>query len=170
LERLPLEELEPAALWAELDDGTRRLAAESLYGGARDSGAGRAEADRAIAAAIRFRPVAVRRLPVERRVGYLLRVVRPDDALATSLLLALHLERRVPLLEAFLDRLEIPQQDGAIDDGYDLQPPPGDRLAAAVDGLEDFPRGEVEIYLASLVALDPDTWGGLVPILRERFA
>jgi len=168
LERLPLDELEPAMLWAELDDETRRAAAESLYHGARDGGAGRADADRAVAAALRFRPVAVRRLPLGRRVDYLLRAVRADDAMATSLLLALHLERRAPMLEAFLDRLGIPQQAGAIDDDHDLQPPSAESLAAALDALDSFAREEVEVYLASLIALDHATWGGLIPILRGR--
>jgi hypothetical protein len=74
------------------------------------------------------------------------------------------------MLEVFLDRLGIPQQAGAIDDDHDLQPPPAESLAAALDALDGFARAEVEVYLASLIALDRETWGGIVPILRERSA
>ena len=88
--------------------------------------------------------------------------------MATSLLLALHLEQRAPMLEAFLERLGIPQQSGAIDDDHDLQPPSGESLVDAIDALDGFARDEVEVYLASLLALDRETWAGLVPILRQR--
>ena len=72
----------PAAVWAAIDVDTRRLAARALYGAEVDTRAARAEANRAIALALRFRPAAVGRLPVEKRVDYLARAVRPDDSLA----------------------------------------------------------------------------------------
>ena len=46
--------------------------------------------------------------------------MRPDDSLATSLLLALHLGRRQPLLSAFLDRMGIPHDEGMIDPDHEL--------------------------------------------------
>lgn len=166
---LPLDGLSPAKLWSALDETTRREAAHSLYRGSWDDPAGRHEADSAIAAALRFRPVAVRKLPLERRIDYLLRVVRPDDTLATSLLTALHLDRRRPLLQFFLDRLGIPQEDGMIDPDHDLEPPAPDRLADAVAGLRaEHPGPEADLYLISLLVLDPETWGGLADVLRGK--
>jgi hypothetical protein len=166
---LPLKGLSPAGLWSRLDDATRRDAAHSLYRGEWDDPAGRHEADAAIAAAVRFRPVAVRKLPLEKRIGYLLRAVRPDDSLATSLLLALHLGLRRPLLESFLDRLGIPQESGMIDPDHDVEPPARERLREAVAGLrEEFPAPQVDLYLASLLAMEPETWGGLAELLGEE--
>ena len=64
--------------------------------------------------------------------------------------------------EAFLDALEIPQQDGVIDEAVDLEPLDADRLVTAAAGVrEQFPTDEVEIYLATLVAMDPEIWQGL---------
>jgi len=156
----------PAELWQQLDEPTRRLAIMSLYRGTRVDPGGRREADRAIAAAVRFREAAVRELPLDRRIGYLLGSVRPDDSLATSFLLALHLEQRAEMLEAFLDELGIPQQSGLIDEAYELAPPEPQRLKQAVDLLrERFGRADVEVYLACLLAMDPEVWGGVVEAL-----
>lgn len=169
LEQLELETLTPAGLWAKFDGDTRRLAAESLYRGERQDAAARQEADAAIAAAIRFRLHAVRKLPAERRIGYLLQRVQPDHSLASTLILALHLERRAPVLEAFLGSLEIPNEGGVIDERHDLETFDAERLAPAVDSLyEQFPQVEVETYLASLIALDSDSWSGLIEVLRRR--
>jgi hypothetical protein len=67
------------------------------------------------------------------------------------------------MLGAFLDALEIPQQDGMIDENVELEPIDATKLAVAAGGLrERFPGDEVEIYLATLVAMDPEIWQGLV--------
>jgi hypothetical protein len=159
------EELTPTRLWSELDADTRRLAAQSIYRGDWDDPSSRREADQAIAEAIHFRPVAVRKLPAEKRVDYLLRAVRPDDSLARSLLLALHLGGRRRVLQAFLDALEIPHEGGMIDPDFDLEPPEPARLEQAVRVLRDgFPADQVDVYLATLVAMEPETWGGLAEL------
>jgi len=169
LDRLPLEDLAPARVWSELDADTRRQAAESLYRGEASGEAGRSHADLAIAARLRFRAIAVRRLPVDRRIGYLVTQVRPDDSLASSLLLALHLDRRRPLLRSFLTQLGIPHEDGLIRDDHDLHPPETERLEAAASGAyRDHPEDEVDLYLASLLAMDGEAWGGLRCVLRGR--
>jgi hypothetical protein len=163
---LSLNELSPAKLWSSLDDATRRDAVHSLYRGTWDDPAGRREADRAIAGAVRFRPAAVRKLPLEKRIDYLLRAVRPDDSLATTLLLALHLDRRRPLLERFLGQLGIPQEAGMIDPDHEVEPPAEAPLREAVEGIrEEFPASEVDLYLASLLAMEPETWAGLAGLL-----
>jgi hypothetical protein len=167
LARLDLRELTPSRLWGALDPETRRLAAETNY--EVDDESARLEADMAIAAALRYRPQAVRKLPASKRVGYLLRAVRPGDSLASSLLLALHLGHRAPMLAAFLDRLGIEHEDGAIRDDK-LEPPAAESLAAAVTGLyERFPREDVDLYLSALIALDQHTWVHL-PEAIERLS
>jgi len=162
VEPVALDTSSPAALWSSLDDETREQAARSLYQAKTTPASGRTEADAAVCAAIRFRPTAVRRLPVERRIGYVLRAVRPDDSLACTLLLALHLDRRATMLETFLGRMGIPNDGGLIDEAYEMEPPGPERLAPAVAEIhERFPSREVELYLASLQAIDPETWAAI---------
>ena len=120
---------------------------------------------------LRFRDAGVRKLSVNKRINYLVRVVRPDDglasSLASSLLLALHLGRRQELLRTFLDELQIPNEDGLITADYDVGPVAAETLQPAVGKLrERFDQAQVDLYLASLLVLDPDTWGGLTDILR----
>ena len=167
LARLDLEDLSPSGLWAALDDATRDEAVRSVY---KDKqGNGKLEADMAIAKALRFRPSAVRQLPLERRVSYLLKAVHVDDPLASTLLLALHLDDRVEILQAFLDELGIPQQDGLIDEGYELDPPEADALTRAANCIyERFDAPRSDLYLAALIALDPVTWGALRSVLTTR--
>ncbi len=168
---LPLEPLTPTALWAALDSETRALAARALYEPRADDRAAAAEGDAAIARALRFRVVAVRRLPLEKRADYLVRVVRPDDSLASALLRALHLAYRRELLGAFLDRLGIPHDEGVIDSGHDFaaRRPDAAALAAALESLDSaFARAEVDLYATTLLALDPDSWAALGGVLRGR--
>jgi len=156
-------DLSAVELWSGLDLETRTLAARALYSRQRGGSPTRREADSAIAQALRFRESAVRQMPIEKRVYHLGRAVRPDESLASALLMDLHLEERRPLLSAFLDALEIPHRDGLIDEDFELEPPPGDRVATAVSRLfERFDPDEVDLYLASLVVLDPETWAGVV--------
>ncbi len=163
LQNLPLDKLTPTRLWSALDEPVRRLAIHAMY----DDPELRREVDQALAEALRFRPAAVRKLPVDRRVDHFVRRVRPDNSLATNLLTTLHLAHRRPLLGAFLDALDIPNDDGLIPPGHEPEPFAADRLAPAVDGLrERFDTADVDVYLATLLALDPDAWGGLRPLLR----
>lgn len=167
LAKIDLDRPTPARVWASLDPAVRELAARAMYN--RDHEDRRAEADMALAEQLRFRPTAIRKLPIDKRVAYLTRQVRPDDGLAGALLMALHLDHRVPILAAFLDALEIPHDDGMISDEYELETIPDDRLQEVAGVLlERMDVDEVEVYLLTLVALDPETWGGLTPMLRDR--
>lgn len=170
---LALDELTVPALWSALDPATRRLAAQTMYEESEDRREDSAEADAAIAAALRFRLVAVRRMPVAKRVDYLTRVVRPDESLASKLLRALHLTRRRDLLAGFLDGLSIPHEHGVIDPEFDFEAdrPDAARLAAALEPLyERFPSEQVDLYAVTLLALDPDCWGPMAEVLERRVA
>lgn len=160
------------ALWTRLDRDVRAAAARSLYTHDWGDTVPRREADLTIARALRFREAAVKQLPVEKRVEYLVRLVRLDESLATSLLLALHLEARGPMLCAFLDALGLPHEGGLIDASYDLKPLSSEKLGPATASLyERFPRSEVDLYLTTLRTLDPETWAALPQVdLREERA
>jgi hypothetical protein len=167
LRALLTNQLTPARVWSQLDPDTQKLAAEAIYA----DGATRREADLAVAAAMRFREPALRRQSVAQRIGYLLRAVHPNDDLAGSLLLALHLTHRRPILGHFLTELSIPHEDGLIDPDHDLKPPTASSLTAAIASLDSrFDRPHVDLYLACLLSMDPDTWQQLDPILGQRAA
>lgn len=167
LEDLELDRLAPARLWTRLPADVREAAARAMFASEDDDV--RMEAALALAQQLRFRPRFVQKLPVAKRVAYLARQVRPDDNLAGSLLLALHLGERRPLLATFLDALGIPHDDGVIDEDHDFEAPSAEALAGAVERLDAaFDRDPVDVYLATLYALDAGTWGGLEGILRDR--
>lgn len=162
MQGLDRNDLRPLEVWKALDDATRQLAAQSMYEGS----SSRTEADLAICQALRFRESAVRKLPVQRRVAYLLKQVPIDDGFASSLLISLHVQHRAEILAGLLDELEIPHENGLIDDEYELTTPADDKLAAACEKLyERFPHEYVQTYLASLLAMDRETWGGVAPYL-----
>lgn len=168
LEDLSLDELTPVRLWSALDQPTRVQAAEALFEGDPSL---RGQAHQAIAAALRFRVAGVRKLSVGKRVDYLSRVVRPEHELASSLLMALHLGRRQDLLRSFLDQLQIPNEDGLIDGEHELGAVDAEALAPAVEALRArFDVTEVDLYMTSLLALDPDVWGALGPLLQAEAA
>lgn len=169
LERISLDRLTPVRLWEALDGETRLAAARALYRRDWGEASTRREADLSIAAAMRFRDAAVRQLPVDRRVQYLAKMRIPTDGLASSLLMALHLEERAALLGAFLDALDIPHEGGLIDEDHEVDPPTDEAISAASTALfEGFPAAEVETYLASLVAMDAETWAGVARALESR--
>jgi hypothetical protein len=161
---IAVDELTPVRLWAALDAPTRALAARAVFEG---DGEMRGQANHAIATTLNFRPAGVQKLSLDRRADYLARRVRPDDGLASSLLLALHLECRQPLLTAFLDALGVPNDDGLIDPDHELPPPTAGQLEPAVAAIrEQFDHAEVDVYLASLLVLDQETWGALAETLQ----
>ncbi len=165
LHDLSWDNLTPATLWTQVDFQTRRLAARSVYSSEWDDAASRAEANEAIASALRFRKAAVGRLPLEKRIDYLARAVHPDDSLAGTLLRALHLTLRKKMLADFLGALEIPQQHGLIEADEPSDPPNAAKLRAAVTRLsQSYPPADVRLYLASLLAMDPGVWGDLAEI------
>jgi hypothetical protein len=165
--RVDLAHCAPSQLWAALDPEVRLAAARSLYAHDWGQTPTRREADIAIMQGMRFRETAVRQLPVEKRASYLARSIRPNDSLASSLLLALHLQRKRPILAAFMDALAIPHKDGLIAEDHDVKPPTAAALKKASKVLRDaFPADDVELYLASLYVLDRDTWGGLADVVK----
>jgi hypothetical protein len=167
--QVDLAHCSPSQLWASLDSDERVLAARSLYAHDWGDNPARREADAAIMFGMRFRESAVRQLPHERRAAYLAKSVRPNDALAGSLLLAIHLENRRSMLAAFLDALGVPHVDGLIAEDYEPKAPTEKALSKAADALfAAFPARDVEIYLASLYVLDRVTWAGLEPVLAAR--
>lgn len=118
----------------------------------------------AIVKARRLRPQVARSLPAEEKARALAGILDPGEAVASSLLVALHLGSRRPLLQTFLDAVGLVHEDGILKEEAD-QVSPLVAEAAARAGVEAlsraFPRHEVETYLNTLWHQDPDRWAVL---------
>ena len=108
-----------------------------------------------------MRPQVARSLSPEARADALASVLDPGETLASSLLVALHLGERRPLLAAFLDALGLPHEDGVLKEDESSAPPPLAEAGAraAVKAIASaHPRREVETYLNTLWLQDPERW------------
>ncbi|MCA9726613.1 MAG: hypothetical protein R3E12_04830 [Candidatus Eisenbacteria bacterium] len=161
--------LTPIRLWLKLDPETRMEAATALYRHDWEDDPVKLEADLAIAAALRFRPVAVKKMPEAERIKTLARVVRPEQSLISSLLLALHLEGRTDMMATFLDSLEIPHEGGLIDAEFECEPPSDEKIKPAIEALfAKYPGPQVELYLVTIYMMDQQTWQNVGTVMKER--
>jgi len=150
----------PATLWKLLPPETRLAAADAFW---RDEQAAEQQAEAIVMLAKRmnFRPKSLFALPVERRAKMLAQAADVPETVATRALIAYHFARQRPLMAAFLDALGIAHEDGLIS-AEDVPAPESSRLATAVQAIRaSFPPPDVDLYLRTLVTIDPDTWGGI---------
>lgn len=113
-----------------------------------------------------FRPQAVARLKDAEVVSALASASQVPGELIQTALIRLHLPGRAPMLDAFLEALGIPHENGLIKEGVTVALPDGDRITAAIAGLvRQFPAREVTIYLLTLAAIDPPTWQPMAAVL-----
>jgi hypothetical protein len=151
--------LPPAKLWKRLPEERKRAAAESFW--AAEAPEFLAEAVMAIAKQRNFRPRSVESLPLDKKVRYLAGLPAVADSLAGRLLVAYHLGRQRPMMAAFLDALGIAHEDGLVQEEQAPKPDP-ERLGVAVERLRgSFPAEDVDLYFATLLWQDPETWDGL---------
>jgi hypothetical protein len=90
-----------------------------------------------------------------------------SESLASRALVVYHLTTQRPMLEAFLDTLGIAHENGLIAEGAKAVPGEPALRGAAAALLAAFPAPDVRVYLQTLAAQDPETWGALGPILSE---
>jgi hypothetical protein len=110
-----------------------------------------------------MRPQAARSLPDEEKSRVLASVLEPGEGVAATLIVALHVGERRPLLAAFLDALGLPHEDGILKEEADDAPPLTEVAArCGVAALASvFPRPQVLGYLNALWLQDPERWGAL---------
>jgi hypothetical protein len=150
----------PSRLWRGLNEQHRTAAAEAFWAD-EQSIAEQAEVISAIARQLNFRPKSVLALPVEKKVRHTVRMGQVSDGVAGRLLVAYHLAAQRPMMAAFLDALGIAHDSGLITE-EEMKAPEAGKLAEAVTHLSaSFPAEDVQLYFATLVLQDPDTWGGL---------
>jgi len=137
------------------------MAAAAAFWADQDGAEQQAEAIVMLARRLNFRAKSIQSLPLEKRARHLAQVVDVSDTLAGRALVAYHFADKRPLMAAFLDAVGIPHENGLIT--AEQVPPPDDaHLRPAIDAVRNtFPPDEVDLYLQTLVALDPDTWTAL---------
>jgi len=153
-------ETRSARLWKRLSREERLAAAARFFEQPSTDLLGNADA--AIMRARRLRPQVARGLPPEEKARVLATVLDPDEALASALVVALHLGERRGLLVAFLDSLGLAHEEGVLTEEGEASPIAEDAARRAVTALATaFPRAEVLTYLNALWLQDPDRWGVL---------
>jgi hypothetical protein len=154
----------PSKLWRDLPMEKRVEVADAFWRDDRESDeldAQRVEAVVAIARRLNFRPKSVLALPIERRAKQLAHQPDVSDTIAARALIAYHMVAKRPMMAAFLDAVGIAHEDGIIS-ADEVPAPDPSKLKAGVKALNDgFPADEVKLYLQTLTALDPQTWGEL---------
>jgi hypothetical protein len=116
----------------------------------------------AIVKSRKVRPQVARSLPEEERARALASVLDPGEPLAASLLVALHLGARRPVLVAFLEALGLPHDEGILKEEADQTPPPTpEAVRSATEALSSFPRSQIEVYYNTLWLQDPERWASL---------
>jgi hypothetical protein len=139
----------------------RRLAAAEAFWRDEQGLDQQVEATVVLARRLNFRAKSVQALPIARRARHLAQVSDLSDAVVTRVLIAYHFSAERLLMAAFLDAVGIAHEDGLITADEIAAPDPS-RLAAGVATLRGaFPADAVDLYLRTLVAIDPDTWGAL---------
>src|SRR5262245_2116068 len=147
-------------VWKQMGDARRASAAMAF-----DSDTSLKDFHRAaetfIGRAKNFRPQFVRKLPVEKRAQYLAHLPLTPD-LASQLIVSYHFAHQRPMMAAFLDALHVANENGLIKEDVEMSAPSETDLETAVKTLRSqFPPEDVDIYLLTLQAQNPEVWGGL---------
>ena len=157
-----MDPVRSSKLWKQLSPERRLEAARAFWENEED--ADQTEAVVAIAQQLRFRPKSAAALPAEKLAKYLAGLPTISDVLASRLLISYHLSQQRPMMSRFLDELGIAHDNGLITEER-IAPPEAARLAVAAEALRrDYPHADVDLYFATLVSQDPETWEGLVGV------
>jgi hypothetical protein len=124
-----------------------------------------------LAKALHFRDETIRKMPAEKKAELLAsRMASHEfDQFLEMALMAYHTHEQNALMAAFLDRWNIPHQNGSIEaDEYPT--PTADQVRDAVKEL-DFDRRDVAVYLATAGLLMADAWRDATwPVVDELTA
>src|SRR4051812_35176506 len=158
-----LSNFRPSKLWRRMPL-ERRIDAAGLFWEDENSADQQMEAVASIANHMKFRPRSVLGLAPDKRAKYLAQLPTVTDTIAARALVNYHLERQRPMMAAFLDLLEIPHDNGLINEENVAKPDVEKVKRAATELAAKFPADEVALYLATLVSQDPETWEALIDV------
>jgi len=147
-----------ARLWKRLAREERNAAAASFWKETPPEVTGMALA--ALVKARHMRPQVARSLPPEEQARALASVLDVGEPVASSLLVALHLGERRPMLATFLDAAGLPHENGLLKDEAeegDVTPEAAGKGVTALRAAGHTPE-QVRTYLNTLWLQDPDRW------------
>ena len=113
--------------------------------------------DHEVAKALKFRPQAIRKLPMEKRARTARRIIegKGNAELCYELFGTYLVRKRTELVVGFLDGTGVPHQEGMIED-TEANPPAPDKIADTVSKLDgEFEAADVTLYLALCVEMWP---------------
>jgi len=160
--------LTPSRLWRKMSPEQRQRAAHAFW---QDDEAANDQVQAAllIAQQKKFRPKTVAGLDVDRKSRHLASVLALPDSLAGRALIVYHLAEQRAMMGAFLDALGITHENGLIKE--DNVVPDAAKVPAAVEQIaQQFPADDVRLYLNTLLAQDPETWGALHDVPQRQEA
>ena len=133
---------QPAQLWKQMSEDQKLRAAEAFWREP-DGIEQQVEAMTLLAQKLKARPRYIQGLPIEKR--------------------AKHLAHQRPMMSAFLDAVGIAHDNGLIteDPKGPVTPEQVSAGRAALEGA--YPAEDIQLYFATLLAQDPETWA----VLRE---
>ena len=106
-----------------------------------------------------LRPQVARSMSADDQARALASVLDPGEPLAASLLVALHIGDRRPMLATFLDAAGVPHEDGLLKDDAPPAPLGEEAARAGVKALlAAYPPEQVQTYLNTLWLQDPERW------------
>jgi hypothetical protein len=153
--------MDASQIWKQMTPEKRTQAAEAFWA-EEDGIEPQIEAMALIARQHNFRVKFVQALPRAKKVRYLATMPGMPEALAGRLLVSYHLAHQRAMLVAFLDALGLAHEDGIITTDPET-PLPAERVRAAAAMLRDsYPAEDVQLYFATLLSQDPETWAALV--------
>ena len=114
--------------------------------------------DAEVAKSLKFRPQAIRKLPLDKRARQARRILtsRADGTLAYELFGTYLVKTKKELVTDFLDAMGIPHEEGMIEDMGDAAPDP-ERVPSVVKDLDEKHGAEdVTLYLALCMEMWPE--------------
>jgi hypothetical protein len=153
----PVFEKTATRLWKQLGREHRLAAAQYFWHEPHAEVMGAALA--AIAKARHLRPQVARSLSEEDKARATSVLLEPGETVAASLLVALHLGQRRPMLGTFLDAVGLPHENGLLKDAGDDVTITESAAEAGVQRLRAaHPEEHVRLYLNTLWLQDPERW------------
>jgi hypothetical protein len=112
-----------------------------------------------LARALHFREESFRKMPIEKKADLLAaRAASPDfQQYLEMALMQYHTHQKNEMMAAFLDRWQVPHNNGSIE-VEDYAAPNADQVRDAVHELSQYDRRDVAVYLASAGLLMAEGW------------
>ena len=157
-------------VWELMGEERRLAAAKTFWENPQQKGA-QLQVETLLSQRLKARPVFVKRLPPEKKAGYLARDMATMPYLWDAVMISYHFAAHRPMLVDFLNALGIANEDGHYESGEAAQPPTADALETAVNTLlEKYDRTDVLVYLGAIVIQDAVFWANLQPIVDRLLA